>query len=225
MDGFRYLIAVVLLPLAISCTSIPMSAHRFPVSKNKTLAASNLIEVREVDRSIQVELIYKTSDNLTRSPLYPKEMSALLRPETAQRLARANEEVKGQGFQIKIWDAYRPPEAQFALWDACGHNDRYVANPHHKPSQHSCGTAVDVTLVRPDGSAVKMPTSFDDFTPAAASGAISSDPEARAHLKILQDAMKNAGFMMLAAEWWHFIDGNYQSYPDVIEWKEIQHAF
>ena len=37
--------------------------------------------------------------------------------------------------------------------------------------------------------------------------------------------MKNAGFMMLAAEWWHFIDGNYRNYPDVIEWKEIQHAF
>jgi len=225
MYGLRRIAAAVFLQLAISCHSIPMSSHRFPVSGNKALAALDLIEVGEVDRSIHVELIYKTSANFTREPLYPQSMPALLRPETAQRLARANEEVARQGFRIKIWDAYRPPEVQFALWDACGHDDRYVANPYHKPSQHSCGTAVDVTLVRSDGSAVKMPTAFDDFTPAAASGAIPADPEARAHLAVLQNAMKNAGFMMLAAEWWHFIDGHYRNYPNVIEWKEMRDAF
>ena len=210
---------------AVACTHIPMAAHKFPQSRNKVLAQHNLIDIRDVDRGIQVELIYKTAANLTKAPLYPAEMPALFRPETAQRLARANELVSTQGFRLKIWDAYRPPEAQFKLWDACGHDDRYVANPHRKPSQHSCGTAVDVTLVRPNGSEVAMPTGFDDFSLAAASNAISPDPVAREHLRILQNAMKDAGFLMLAAEWWHFIDGNYRHYPDTIAWEDIRHAF
>jgi hypothetical protein len=60
MHGIRCVAALFVLALAMSCTSIPMSAHRFPVSKNKTLAASDLIEVGEVDRSIQVELIFRS---------------------------------------------------------------------------------------------------------------------------------------------------------------------
>lgn len=197
----------------------------FPVSRNRVLARHNLIELKEVAPGVAIELIYKTPANLTRAPLYPADMPALLRPETAQRLARANEFVSARGYRLKIWDAYRPPEAQLALWDASGHNDLYVANPHHKPSQHSCGTAVDVTLVHPDGSPVRMPTGFDSFSPAAGCNVRHPDPIVRANLKLLQDAMKHAGFLMLTAEWWHFIDENYRNYPQTIRWEQIRKAF
>ena len=207
-----------------SCSISPFH-NDFPVSQNKVLAKHDLIEVSDVDRTIHIELVYKTSANLTKAPLYQPQMPALLRPETAQRLAQANTLVGVHGYRLKIWDAYRPPEAQIRLWDASGHNDLYVANPYNKPSQHSCGTAVDVTLCYPDGKPVPMPTGFDDFTAAANCNAVHPDPVVRANLRILQEAMKGAGFYLLTAEWWHFIDGNYQKYPETIAWEDIRTAF
>ena len=219
------LLLLPLVPLLGACLAVPMAMSRFPVSKNKVLASQRMIRVSEVDPTIYENLIYKTSANFTRKPVYPPDMPAMLRPETAQRLARANALVSAHGYRLQIWDAYRPHEVQIHFYDASGRNDLYVANPHNHPSQHSCGTAVDVTLVRADGSAVPMPTGFDDFTPAAWSSAIHPDPEVRKNLRILQDAMRGAGFYMLAAEWWHYIDGNYRNYPKVVPWDKIRKSF
>lgn len=198
---------------------------KLPHSSDPRLAKVGLIDIREVDPSILVDLQYKGPTTIAKSALYPPNFPALLRPETAVRLKHANAFVKEHGMRIKIWDAYRPPSAQMQLWDASGHNDTFVANPHNAPSQHSCGTAVDVTLVRANGRSVKMPTGFDAFTPQAASNFLNSDPEIRRNLYILQFAMRRAGFYPLPAEWWHYIDKNYQKYPETIPLKNIKGAY
>ena len=226
MPGFFSMRPFVLfIPVLAGCVTLPMGLSRFPVSKSRGLAAAGMIRVAEVDPTIQEELIYKTAANFTGKPVYPQEMPAMLRPETAQRLARANALVARHGYRLKLWDAYRPHEVQIHFYEASGRNDLYVANPHNHPSQHSCGTAVDVTLVRADGRPVRMPTGYDDFTPAAASAAVHPDPQVRRNLKILQDAMRAAGFYMLAAEWWHYIDGNYRNYPEIVPWERIRKSF
>ena len=196
-----------------------------PTSSNPVLAKAGLIDVREVDPSIAVDLQYKKPTTIAKSPLYPQNFPALLRPETAVRLKHANAFVKEQGMRILIWDAYRPPSAQIQLWDASGHNDTYVANPHNAPSQHSCGTAVDVTLVKANGAPVKMPTGFDAFTPQAASNFKHTDPEIRRHLYILKSAMSRAGFYPLPAEWWHHIDHNYKKYPKTIALDQLRGGY
>lgn len=196
-----------------------------PQSSDPVLARADLIRVKEVDPSIGVNLQYKGATTITKSPLYPQNFPALLRPETAVRLKHANAFVKQHGMRIMIWDAYRPPSAQIRLWNASGRNDTFVANPHSKPSQHSCGTAVDVTLVRANGSPVKMPTGFDAFTPQAASDYYHPDTEVRRNLDILKSAMSRAGFYPLPAEWWHHIDKNYRNYPGTIALDKLQGAF
>ena len=193
-----------------------------PRSRDPVLAKVDLIEIKEVDRSIAVDLCYTRGSVIAKRPLYSKNMPALLRPETAVRLRKANELVKLHGYRIKIWDAYRPPSAQLVLWDASGHDDRFVANPYSKPSQHSCGTAVDVTLVTKSGKPVEMPTGFDSFTPEAAAAYQHPDPEIQKRKEILQTAMKKAGFYRLPSEWWHFIDRHYLQYPGTIPLSEIQ---
>ena len=56
---------------------------------------------------------------------------------------------------------------QAKLWQA-SHNSDYVANPEvGVGSLHSWGIAVDATLVDSWNRDVRMPSDFDDFTPAA----------------------------------------------------------
>ena len=98
---------------------------RLPVSKNVFLAAANLIEIHEVDPTISIDLRYTRESAIARRPLYPPNMKAFLRPETAVRLRRANDELKGYGYRIQVWDAYRPPAAQLILWEASGFDDRF----------------------------------------------------------------------------------------------------
>lgn len=196
-----------------------------PVSSNPVLAKAGLIDVREVDPAIRVDLQYKRPTTIAKSPLYPQGFPALLKPETAVRLKHANAFVREHGMRILVWDAYRPPSAQMQLWHASGHNDTFVANPHNAPSQHSCGTAVDVTLVSANGQPVKMPTGFDAFTPEAASGFSHPDPGIRRNLRILKSAMRRAGFYPLPAEWWHHIDRNYRKYPATIPLEKLRGGY
>lgn len=195
---------------------------KLPISNNPKLAAANLIAIGEIDPTILIDLQYTRPTNIAKIPLYPIEFPALLRPETALRLKLANDIAKQHGLLIKVWDAYRPPSAQWALYEASGRNDTFVANPGNAPSQHSCGTAVDVTLVTLNGEPVPMPTGFDDFTPQACSHYHHSDEEVAKNLKILQTAMRESGFHFLPAEWWHYIDINYKKYQDTIPLSEIQ---
>jgi D-alanyl-D-alanine dipeptidase len=63
---------------------------------------------------------------------------------------------------------------------------------------------VDVTLCDAAGRAVAMPSDFDDFTEAAAADYAGDDAVVAAQLRLLQEAMRSAGFRALDAEWWHF---------------------
>ena len=221
------LVTVILVACSVSARwegRDPVKAT-LPKSSNATLAAAGLICIAEVDRSISIDLRYTRGSTIAKKPLYAENMPALLRPETAVRLRKANEEVKLYGYRIQVWDAYRPPSAQLILWDASGHDDRFVANPFSQPSQHSCGTAVDVTLVTKSGEPVEMPTGFDSFTPQAAAAYQHPDPEVMKRKHILQQAMSKAGFFPLPNEWWHFTDRRFRSYPDTIPLSKIQAAF
>lgn len=188
------------------------------------LAKAGLILIHEVDRTVSIDLRYTRDSAIAGRALYQPGMPALLRPETAVRLRKANEIVKSHGYRIQVWDAYRPPSAQLVLWEASGYDDRFVANPYSKPSQHSCGTAVDITLVTKSGEPVEMPTDFDAFTPEAAAAYRNPDPEIQKRKEILQHAMRQAGFYHLPNEWWHFMDRKFKDYPETIELSEIQPA-
>ncbi len=172
-----------------------------------------LVAINKIDRSIKIDLRYQHADNIAKKPLYHPDFPALLRPSTAKRLQSANRQLKKSGLCLVIWDAYRPQEAQLALWGASGHDDRFVANPERHPSLHSHGCAVDVTLVHLDGRMAAVPTGFDDFSPQAASDFVHADPLVRENMRLLKAAMWEAGFGTLPQEWWHFMDKDYRTLP------------
>lgn len=175
-----------------------------------------LVNIKAIDPSIVVELRYASARNIAHRPLYAVNMPALLRPEVAHRLADAQRTLRARGFGLKVWDAYRPRPAHEQLWQYSPNND-YVADPAAGGSLHTWGVAVDATLVDSDGKEVKMPTDFDDFTPAAMLYYNGADPKIRRHLRTLQSAMGRAGFYGLRTEWWHFVVKDWKNYRAVDE--------
>ena len=175
-------------------------------------AAIPLVNIKSVDPTILIELRYAGRNNLAGHPLYPLGTAALVRPEVAIRLAAAQAFLRRYQFQLKIWDAYRPVAVQIKLWQAA-HNNDYVANPEAGAgSLHSWGVAVDATLVDTWNRPVLMPSDFDDFTPAAMWRYVGPHADVRAHVHLLQIAMRTAGFWGLRTEWWHFTIADWQKY-------------
>lgn len=171
-----------------------------------------LVDIKSVDPTIAVELRYAGTNNLTGRALYPPKTRALVRPEVAARLLKAQAFLWRYNYGLKIWDAYRPKSIQVQLWQAV-HNNKYVADPQvGAGSLHSWGLAVDATLIDTQDRAVQMPTDFDDFTPAAMWRYRGFDPAIRLHLHLLQGAMQDAGFYGQPQEWWHFVVADWKKY-------------
>ena len=154
---------------------------------------------------IYVELMYATDNNFTGVRIYDF-TDAYLRYGTVKKLANVQKELKEQGYSLKIWDAYRPFEAQQKLWEVYP-DPNYVANPANGMKKHNLGGTVDITMVAADGSVISMPTEFDDFSlKADRDYSDIEDEEAVKNVMILQNAMENNGFTGYQGEWWDYSD-------------------
>lgn len=149
-------------------------------------------------------LPYSTADNFTGKPVY-EFSQPFLRYGTVIKLQQVQQELEQGGLSLLIWDAYRPVEAQYALWEAFP-DPRYVSDPKKGITSHCRGNTVDVTLVFADGTPVPMPTGFDDFTELADRDYSDCSPEAASYAMLLERTMKEYGFRPYYGEWWHFTD-------------------
>lgn len=161
---------------------------------------------------IYVELMYATENNFTGVRIYDF-TDAYLRYGTVKKLANVQKELKEQGYSLKIWDAYRPFEAQQKLWEVYP-DPNYVANPANGMKNHNLGGTVDITMVAADGSIIPMPTEFDDFSlKADRNYSDIEDEEAVNNVMILQNTMENNGFTGYQGEWW--------DYSDTVEYEAV----
>jgi len=170
-------------------------------------AESLLVDVRSLDRSIQVELRYATIYNFTGAVLPGYESpKALLRREAAQALAQVEGRLRTGGLGLRIWDAYRPVRATRAMvvWaKRTGRTDLLDQEYIARRSRHNLGVAVDLTLVDlATGAELDMGTPFDTFSEAAhtanAAGSVQRNRQLLVH------AMESEGFQNYEKEWWHF---------------------
>lgn len=161
---------------------------------------------------IYVELMYATDNNFTGVRIYDF-TDAYLRYGTVKKLANVQKELKEQGYSLKIWDAYRPFEAQQKLWEVYP-DPNYVANPANGMKKHNLGGTVDITMVAADGTVISMPTEYDDFSLKADRDYSDIDnEEAVKNVMILQNAMENNGFTGYQGEWW--------DYSDTVEYEAV----
>jgi D-alanyl-D-alanine dipeptidase len=173
-----------------------------------------MVDLAKVYPRIAIGLRYATAKNVTGHPIYPANARCFVRKSVADRLERARLYLRDHGANLKIWDAYRPGWAQDILWAAI-QNRAYIGDPQRGGSLHTWGVAVDVTLVDQYGREFKMPTDFDTFTAEAKTLYDGNDPVVRRNVRLLQAAMKHAGFLMLYDEWWHFVARDYLSFAAV----------
>jgi D-alanyl-D-alanine dipeptidase len=165
-----------------------------------TMAAA-LNEIAPPAFGLFVDLRYASADNLTGKPIY-RRAGCYLHPDAAAPLGRAIELARPLGLRLRVFDAYRPAAAQWALWNHLPDPD-FIADPRGG-SHHSRGVAVDLTLATPDGAALDMGTGFDAITPKSYHADLTVSREAQKNRLLLLGLMSAAGWDFYAKEWWHY---------------------
>jgi len=160
-----------------------------------------LVEISPPRFDVVVDLAYGHADNFMGAQIYHNPR-CFLHPEAAQCLDRAIAYAAEQSLRLKVTDAFRPSEAQWALWNHTP-DPAYVADPR-RGSPHSRGVAVDVTLLDPEGVECDMGGPVDDLTANGHHDAPGSTPQQRANRFLLLAIMTAAGFDWYVNEWWHY---------------------
>lgn len=176
------------------------------MNKKEFMEKFNMKDLTEED-GFAIDIIYATPNNFTNEVLYDYPI-CMLREQTAQKLIKANEELRKFGFKIKIWDAFRPIKYQRKMWEVYP-DENFVANPDKKECNHCKGSAVDITLCTLDNKDIKMPTEFDHFgIESYRNYYYNLDETTRANVMILENIMIKSGFTPFPYEWWHFNDND-----------------
>ena len=160
-----------------------------------------LIHITEQSHDVLIELIYATENNFTGQVIYDHPL-CFLHPQAEAGLRRAVAAARGFGLRLKILDAFRPQEAQEALW-AVAPNPDYIADPA-KGSNHTRGVAVDLTLVGADGQALDMGTPVDTMTQASHHFHLAHPAQVQVNRMLLLTVMLESGFVHHPHEWWHY---------------------
>jgi D-alanyl-D-alanine dipeptidase len=207
---------------------------------------AGFVYLRAIDPTIAQDIRYAGSDNFVGSPLPGYEAAqCILRQDVAAALKRVQADLVASRLSLKVYDCYRPTRAVRAMtaWANDGRPDgatkRFFPNLPKSSlsglayigsrSQHSTGTAIDLTLIEisgapaaafdpaaaygpctgpaaqrsPDNS-VDMGTSFDCFDPASHTASAAVGAEQRRWRNALVEAMRRQGFANYDREWWHF---------------------
>ena len=169
----------------------------------------DLVAIAPPDFDVDVTLAYATEANLTGQPVY-RNAECWLHREAADKLAAAIALARPLGLRLRIFDALRPVEAQWALWNARP-DPEFLADPR-RGSPHSRGVAVDLTLLDGDRE-LDMGTAFDAFTPLSHHGRTDVSAEAQRNRLLLMGLMTSAGWDFYRNEWWHYQLFDQRRYP------------
>lgn len=216
-----------LLPLAL-CLFMVACAPKNDVAEG---TKNGFVSISEVIPDVILEIRYHSSYNFvgTRIDGYDEPV-ALLTKQAADSLKVVSDELKEQGYRLKIFDAYRPQCAvdHFVRW-AEDVNDTLMKSYFYpeltkerlfpedyicKRSGHTRGSTVDLTLfdMKTEREA-DMGGTFDYFGNLSHPDYMDITPEQYAMRMVLREAMLRHGFRPFDSEWWHFTLDN-EPYPD-----------
>lgn len=199
--------------------------------KSTTDDSSGFVSVSDVIPQTILEIRYYTDYNFVGERIDGyEEPVALLTKEAALALKAVSDELVEKGYQLKIYDAYRPQMAvdHFIRWAKDVEDTKM--KEHFYPelekdvlfpqgyimeqSGHSRGSTVDLTLFDTRTQKdVDMGGTFDYFGPLSHPDYTGITEEQYANRMLLRNAMIRHGFKPLAEEWWHFTLEN-EPYPN-----------
>lgn len=193
---------------------------------------SNFVEVKDVIPNVILDIRYYSSFNFVGKRIdgYNKPI-ALLSKEATNALSKANDKANSLGYQLKIYDCYRPQMAvdHFVRWskDIDDVSMKEYFYPDYdkeelfdlgfiaKKSSHTRGSTIDLTLFDVSSNEdVDMGGSFDYFSKISWSeNTIDINSSQINNRRILRNIMIESGFEPFKEEWWHFTLSN-EPYPD-----------
>jgi D-alanyl-D-alanine dipeptidase len=159
-----------------------------------------LVEITPKTHGVALDIAYATPRNVTGRPVY-RRAACWLHPEAAAMLARSVELARPHGLQLKIFDAFRPAEAQWLLW-AARPDPEFLADPR-RGSPHSRGAAIDLTLTE-GNEELDMGTGFDAFTSLSHHASAEVSRSAQRNRLLLLGIMTASGWDFYRNEWWHY---------------------
>ena len=216
----------------IFATVIAIAFSVFYVScKQSDVAPKGFVYLAEAVPDAILEIRYYSTYNFVGDRIngYEKPV-ALLTTEAAEALKAVSDDVKAQGYRLKIYDAYRRQRAvtHFINWAKDTSDTRmkqyfypnldksvlftqgYIA----EKSGHSRGSTVDLTLFDMESEKeIDMGGTFDWFGIESHPDYMQISEEQYANRMILREAMLRHGFKPLEEEWWHFTLKD-EPYPD-----------
>ena len=167
----------------ISATIPGDSFLNFPSCTKTALRCTN------VDQKLKnITLSQHSADNITGKAIY-QQARCLLHKDAITALAKSISIAQLSGLQLVIYDAYRPQQAQAMLWQACP-APQYVVDVT-VGSNHSRGTAIDLTLRDEHGNILDMGAGFDEMHERSHAYHPSVPPAAQRNRLLLND-------------WWRF---------------------
>jgi len=185
------------------------SVYQETIHKDSSKA---MVELKTAIPGIVYDLRYATTNNFMHRLMYmPPTRYTFLRAPAAKALAEVQKELKGMGYGLKIFDAYRPYSVTVSFWELV-QDERYVANPA-KGSGHNRGLAVDLTIIDlKTHRELDMGTGFDNFTDSAHHSFTGFSTAVLQNRQLLKEIMAKHGFNMLETEWWHYFWPNDREY-------------
>jgi len=215
MDRLRARRAPAVVVLWCSVLALTLAAQSRPPVDPKATRDADLVELVTLDPSIELDIRYAGTNNFLGKPVYPEARAFLQRP-AAEALVAAHRDLARHGYGLLIHDGYRPWAITKLFWDmTSGYQREFVADPS-QGSKHNRGCAVDLTMYdRALGTAVEMPSGYDEMTRRAYPEYPGGPPEARARRDLLRRVMERHGFTVEPNEWWHFNYKDWEQYPIV----------
>lgn len=171
---------------------------------------TQLVDLAVIFPTLEIDLKYASADNITGRVIY-RDAQCLLHRDAITALAKCISIAQLAGLQLVIYDAYRPQQAQAILWEACP-DPQYVVDVE-VGSNHSRGTAIDLTLRDERGNLLDMGAGFDEMHERSHAWHPSVPPEAQRNRLLLNAIMAGGGFVGITSEWWHFELPDAASYP------------
>lgn len=195
---------------------IPVVEHSFSPAE-RYMMENGLVDVKQLDSSIQVNLIYNDTCNFLHRKIYDSLSIAFLPKDIGVKFVNAQKELKNinPSLSLIIFDAARPHHIQKLIWDSLDMEPNikfnYIATPWDI-SLHNYGAAVDVTIKdMSKNELLDMGTIIDYFGQLAAplheirflKNKQLSDTAYKNRI-LLRTVMKKGGFTPINTEWWHF---------------------
>ena len=182
--------------------------------------ACGFVNLRTELPTLLFDVRYATSNNFLGEAVYSGP-DCFLHRDAAEALKRVQEELKEIGYNLKVFDGYRPLHIQQRMWDLI-QDERYVSNPAKNLGRHTRGTAIDLTIVDSEGNELEMPSDFDDFTEKAHHSFSDASEQAIKNRALLRDLMLKNGFEIFPCEWWHY---DYHGWNDSMKYPALDFSF